>query len=389
MFRRFLAFAAILMFWAADASAGRILQTNCRMDGCSWADITTTSFVKGGNDVDQGYLMEVEMRFGFSTHKDGNYPDTYSPAILIEWDDAPRSYFVHCSKARPALFKKDDDTITVLGVVDPFGYETDSVNLYGHICHGIEWAAGNNALAGLGYPSNARPEFRTIDALMQRQVVRSVEKSIRTSCWLFDENVAVTNVQNFVNIRRDVGFNAPVLYQARIGERLTAETNNVHYFGSEEQYRRCDGVCEYLKTQPEYQATGYERTVLNQCFEDNVMWYQVTVANGRTGFVSGRYLTSIVTTIAAASASVPPQFRGAWLRRGGELTCAQARAMGEFPFTLIGETSVDGHESGCDLSQITISENGFTAHAQCSGEGESWDEPFEFNRSDYIYCGPK
>ena len=98
--------------------------------------------------------------------------------------------------------------------------------------------------------------------------------------------VLVTNVNNFVNVRANVGFDQPIVGEARKGQRLSISSARRFAFGDRAVQIRCRQTCNALK---ESGPKPHVLQQLNQCFEDNGLWFQVR-GGGLRGFVSGKFL---------------------------------------------------------------------------------------------------
>lgn len=97
----------------------------------------------------------------------------------------------------------------------------------------------------------------------------------------------VINVNEFVNIRAQPSFDAPVIAQADIGEALDLFLYNQVFVPSSHSYAHaCRLACEGTSSGSQ---SAVEDTI-DGCFEENAYWYGVRTARGLEGFVSGRYL---------------------------------------------------------------------------------------------------
>lgn len=97
----------------------------------------------------------------------------------------------------------------------------------------------------------------------------------------------VINVNEFVNIRAQPSFDAPVIAQADIGEALDLFLYNQVFVPSSHSYAHaCRLACEGTSSGSQ---SAVEDTI-DGCFEQNAYWYGVRTSLGVEGFVSGRYL---------------------------------------------------------------------------------------------------
>lgn len=97
----------------------------------------------------------------------------------------------------------------------------------------------------------------------------------------------VINVNEFVNIRAQPSFDAPVIARADIGEALDLFLYNQVFVPSSHSYAHaCRLACEGTSSGSQ---SAVEDTI-DGCFKENAYWYGVRTARGLEGFVSGRYL---------------------------------------------------------------------------------------------------
>ncbi len=129
-----------------------ILQTNCRMDVCTWKKISKIETIK--NDT-YGELRKITVsEIGSSTHRpDEGYPLEYNQNIPIKWETNNPNEYLLCSKENPFyIYKADEDntyTAMKLNIEDPYGFEISAVSNYLFGCHGLnQWNPKQVALLG-------------------------------------------------------------------------------------------------------------------------------------------------------------------------------------------------------------------------------------------------
>ena len=111
---------------------------------------------------------------------------------------------------------------------------------------------------------------------------------LRTECTALDGTVSITNVENFVNMRAQSGFSGRVVAEIPLGGAVFPADKEM-YLSSDKQAgdQRCVDLCLAARKQA---LTGNTLAELDQCFDNNRFWYKVRLANGQTGYVSGKFL---------------------------------------------------------------------------------------------------
>ncbi|WP_127115445.1 hypothetical protein [Shimia sediminis] len=97
----------------------------------------------------------------------------------------------------------------------------------------------------------------------------------------------VVNVSEYVNIRQDPGFNAPVVAQAGKHLVMTFGSGDPMFVGDRATQNRCIQACNTL-----HSAGVRDDTVTGpvaQCMSDNAIWFDVVLPNGIRGWISGKY----------------------------------------------------------------------------------------------------
>jgi hypothetical protein len=112
-----------------------------------------------------------------------------------------------------------------------------------------------------------------------------------SSCWLNSPAARVTNVTEYVNLRRQPDFSAPVVRQVPLGERVQAvRADNLTVLGQERDRQACINACQAFLRNAE-DRTARDRA--QQCIQENMLWYEITDARGNRGWVSRRFLEEV------------------------------------------------------------------------------------------------
>lgn len=107
-------------------------------------------------------------------------------------------------------------------------------------------------------------------------------------CWVLRPEVTVVNVSEYVNLREEAGFSAPVLRQVPLGERLRViGTQSLRTPGDESVAERCLEACDAVALDP---ADTEEDARVKRCIAANILWYEVRDSENRAGFVSRKFL---------------------------------------------------------------------------------------------------
>jgi len=134
-------------------------------------------------------------------------------------------------------------------------------------------------------------DVSSLQAEFNRQFFNSVFQWRATaiaSCWLTSSTARIANVSEFVNLRRQANFSAPVIRQVPLGERVRAtRADNITVIGQERDRQACISACRVFGANDE-DRTARDRA--QQCIQDNMIWYEVTDARNNRGWVSRRYL---------------------------------------------------------------------------------------------------
>lgn len=120
-----------------------------------------------------------------------------------------------------------------------------------------------------------------------QQHTKLVESSLKF-CWLTSPIARITNVSEYVNLRRQADFSAPVVRQVPLGEGVRAQrADNITIIGQERDRQSCINACQAFGRYADDRAA---RDRAQQCINDNMLWYEITDARGNRGWVSRKFL---------------------------------------------------------------------------------------------------
>jgi hypothetical protein len=133
---------------------------------------------------------------------------------------------------------------------------------------------------------------RTWQELITRVQVRAAP-DVQTygSCWLASPIAQITNVNEYVNLRGQSDFSAPVIRQVPLGESVRLlRPDNITVIGQERDRQSCINACQAFGRNAEDRAA---RDRAQQCIQDNMLWYEITDVRGNRGWVSRRFLEEV------------------------------------------------------------------------------------------------
>jgi hypothetical protein len=108
------------------------------------------------------------------------------------------------------------------------------------------------------------------------------------ACWLLDPEARIVNVNEYVNLRSAPGFEAEILRQVPLGEKVRViGTQDLRTIATGDRARRCLKACNDLPLAP---ADPDLRGQVDRCIADNVFWYEIRDASNAAGYVSRRFL---------------------------------------------------------------------------------------------------
>jgi ATP-dependent protease ClpP protease subunit len=195
--------------------------------------------------------------------------DLFSLSVLPMWSftDAPPS---------PCLISRDLS----------YAYLREAMN-FRHI-YPFQFYSPETRISGL--PSTDAGSGRRLIA--ETDAVYSRLRSSRaTSCWLTSPTVRIVHVTEYVNLRRQPDFSSPVIRQVPLSEQVRAlRADNITIIGQERERQSCLSACRAFGANREDRAA---RDRVEQCINDNMLWYEVTDARNNRGWVSRRYLEEV------------------------------------------------------------------------------------------------
>lgn len=109
-----------------------------------------------------------------------------------------------------------------------------------------------------------------------------------TSCWLLKPEARIVNVNEYVNLRSGPGFEATVVRQVPLGERVRViATQDLRTTGESNRVSQCLKACNDLPLDP--RDTDL-RGQVDRCINENVFWYEVRDGANAAGYVSRKFL---------------------------------------------------------------------------------------------------
>jgi hypothetical protein len=133
-------------------------------------------------------------------------------------------------------------------------------------------------------------DINNLISSLSAEVREKMAASVR-SCWLASSSVRVTNVNEYVNLRRQPDFSASVIREVPLGERVRAmRADNITVIGQERDRQSCINACQAFGANPDDVDV---RDRVQQCIGDNMLWYEITDARGNRGWVSRRFLEEV------------------------------------------------------------------------------------------------
>jgi hypothetical protein len=116
-------------------------------------------------------------------------------------------------------------------------------------------------------------------------------QSVPLSCWLTSPTARVTNVNEYVNLRRQPDFSARVIRQVPLGEQVRPlRFDNLSVIGQERDRQSCINACQAFGANSDDRNA---RDRVQQCIDDNMLWYEITDARGNRGWVSRKFLEEV------------------------------------------------------------------------------------------------
>lgn len=142
-------------------------------------------------------------------------------------------------------------------------------------------------IATLAPPAGQLFDPRPIISSVSEEVAELTARAVQ-SCWLTTPLSRVTNVNDYVNLRRQPDFSSPVVRRVPRGEQVRpTRFDNVTITGAQRVYDLCVSACQSFGRNPRDRQAAEQ---VQQCTDDNLLWYEITDARGNRGWVSRRFL---------------------------------------------------------------------------------------------------
>jgi len=141
----------------------------------------------------------------------------------------------------------------------------------------VTWAQRTCSGSEVVAPHNQQPKF---------------SESSATTCWLTSSTTRITNVNEYVNLRRQPNFSAPVIRQVPLGEQVRVVDPNTFNTGVGTQRERdaCGRSCQAFGRNRD---DAVARDQVQQCIDDNMLWFEITDTRGNRGWVSRKFLEEV------------------------------------------------------------------------------------------------
>lgn len=132
-------------------------------------------------------------------------------------------------------------------------------------------------------------------AAQAKGIEARLDGAMPQSCSVLDmPGVRVVGVENFLNIRSRPAFDAAVLAQAPLYQALESGGEGWRLEGDFNRQQDCHAACEGYMTWSRrgQDRAGWlrDRSTVAQCLDGNVIWWNVTLPDGRSGWASAKYL---------------------------------------------------------------------------------------------------
>lgn len=115
-----------------------------------------------------------------------------------------------------------------------------------------------------------------------------VGNSSSLSCWLTEPSARITNVNEYVNLRRQPDFTSPVIRQVPLGESVQIKNpGNIVAIGKNRVRQSCINNCQASEVNRE------DGDRVRKCIDDNILWYEIMDGRGNRGWVSRKFLAEV------------------------------------------------------------------------------------------------
>lgn len=126
--------------------------------------------------------------------------------------------------------------------------------------------------------------FRAIRAAARKELSEVPIKS----CWLTSPEARIVNVNEYVNLRAGPGFEAEVLRQVPLGERVRViATQDLRAPEGGQSARDCLKACNELALD---NSDADLRSRVDGCIQSNVFWYEIRDGSNTAGYISRKFL---------------------------------------------------------------------------------------------------
>lgn len=255
-----------------------VFRTSCGMGYCFWTEILQSSSLEsnsgGGNNYE---IIKVQYRGGQSGPHTDDYSDNPQQA-KIDWGNKS-DIVVYCHNRYPAITdlqgREGNET---LGVVSPYGFESDKVSIYLKVCHDFKADSNTSSedfLKDLGYIDSERVPFTTKDDWMCLHSNQSscTKRGSSLACFIPGSKARVVNVKKFTNLRQQAGLGGRIIGQVPLGAQVSIVSP-----GDFLRYDRCAAACN-----------GGNQQSIKACIDNNDVWIEVQIGSHR-GFLSRKFL---------------------------------------------------------------------------------------------------
>ncbi len=176
------------------------------------------------------------------------------------------------------------DRIGYLTITGGTGPKESGREVYAYMFHDPRLAIDHLPVASTAAETGEDAFFRAILAAARNELS---EVAI-SSCWLTSPEARIVNVNEYVNLRAGPGFEAEVLREVPLGERVRIiATQDLRTPEGGERARTCLDACNDLALG---NADADLRARVDRCISDNVFWYEIRDGSNTAGFISRKYL---------------------------------------------------------------------------------------------------
>jgi hypothetical protein len=251
----------------------------------------------------------------------GNVGEAVRAGQLIREAELKTELIARCESACPLVFLGGVER-TMWAPPSEVGFHMLSPDMINPLPEGHEgydlvrdfvYSMGADGESYVSWMLRARPEtffFPTVEQLCEANIVtwaqractgvevmppnqqhsEFVDSSLKF-CWLASPNAHVTNVNEYVNLRLQPDFTARVIRQVLLGEQVRPlRFDDLSVIGQERDRQSCINACQAFGANSEDRTS---RDRVQQCIDDNMLWYEITDARGNRGWVSRKFLEEV------------------------------------------------------------------------------------------------